>query len=135
MKKKPLKKIKKKTIMQAISAAQQAKPQIAKAFYFKSESSPKKPPYETLLYVDGSITCNCPGWTFKGKVTMGGGRTCKHARLIAAGIAEDSADKVVQFAPIATLAPLRILPLAPGARQATATPHEEPGIKRRVFDL
>lgn len=132
MKKKPfLKKIKKKTIMQAISAAQE--PAIAKAFYFKSESSKKT--YETLLYVDGSITCNCPGWTFKCKVTQDGGRTCKHARLIAAGIAEDSADKVVQFAPLATLAPLRMLPLAPGARQATATPHEEPGIKRRVFDL
>ena len=128
---KKTKPIKKKTVMQVIGSPPAAKPAIAKAFYFKSESSPKKAPYETLLYVDGSISCNCPGWTFKGKVTMGGDRTCKHSRMIAAGVADEAADKVVQFAPIATLAPLRILPKA-----AKPPPqHEEPGIKRRVFDL
>jgi len=33
--------------------------------------------YEVLLYDDGCISCNCPGWTFKRK---GKPRECKHTR-------------------------------------------------------
>lgn len=35
--------------------------------------------YETVLYTDGRLSCNCPGWTFK----RGDTRGCKHTRLYA----------------------------------------------------
>ena len=40
--------------------------------------------YTTLLYADGTASCNCPGWTRRvDKET--GSRTCKH--IISAGYA------------------------------------------------
>ena len=39
----------------------------------KSSSGPRK--YETVIYVDGTTSCNCPGWCFK---RDGKDRSCKH---------------------------------------------------------
>jgi len=52
---------------------------IAKTWTFQSDSNPNKT-YETLLYVDGSTSCGCPGWTRK--VDAKGNRSCKHTRSV-----------------------------------------------------
>ncbi|MDQ3830407.1 MAG: hypothetical protein M3361_14130 [Candidatus Tectomicrobia bacterium] len=36
--------------------------------------------YETVLYTEGSTSCDCPAWVFHRK---GGERTCKHIRQLA----------------------------------------------------
>ncbi len=33
--------------------------------------------YETVLYADGSLSCNCPGWVYP---RNGRTRTCRHTR-------------------------------------------------------
>jgi len=40
--------------------------------------------YQVLKYKDGSLSCDCPGWT---KRCVNGVRTCKHVRLVQAGCA------------------------------------------------
>lgn len=47
--------------------------------------------YQTLLYVDGSTSCDCPGWVFKRKGTQDGARTCKHTRFVDMGTADTHA--------------------------------------------
>lgn len=69
---------------------------IACLFLFESDSSPGKT-YQTLLYDDSSTSCDCKGWTFKRRNVIGGGRTCKHTRLVEAGIAEQHAVKVQDY--------------------------------------
>lgn len=56
---------------------------IAKMWYFPSSSGSAT--YETLQYDDGSISCNCMGWTRR--VAADGSRSCKHTRLIESGMA------------------------------------------------
>jgi len=63
------------------------RPAILTVWSFASGSSPGKV-YQTLLYVDGSTTCDCPGWTFKRKQTANGDRTCKHVRFVDMGTAD-----------------------------------------------
>ena len=46
---------------------------------FISKSNPDNS-YETLIYNDSSISCNCPGWTRR--VTPSGVRECKHTMLL-----------------------------------------------------
>jgi hypothetical protein len=53
---------------------------------FRSKSSPRTR-YETILYSNGDLSCNCPGWTQrKDKVT--GERSCKHTRWAEEGDAD-----------------------------------------------
>lgn len=92
--------------------------EIATMFVFESESTPGKD-YQTLLYVDGTTSCECPGWKFKRKTTPSGDRTCRHVRDVDAGLANRHAKKVVEYATAttarkpqramesATLAPIR----------------------------
>ena len=56
---------------------------IATYYVFASDSNPDKS-YQTLQYIDGSVSCDCKGFTFK----RGPVRTCKHVRLVDAGIAD-----------------------------------------------
>ena len=58
---------------------------VAKTWTFESDSNPDKT-YETLLYPDGSTSCNCPGWTRK--VDAKGNRSCKHTRLVHQNLAD-----------------------------------------------
>ena len=44
--------------------------------------------YETVIWSDGSISCNCPGWIFK---RAGRDRTCKHTRQVRTAEALDFA--------------------------------------------
>jgi hypothetical protein len=56
-------------------------------YRFKSSSGGGT--YETLLYSDGTTSCDCPGWTRR---CVDGVRTCKHVRAIEAGTADDECD-------------------------------------------
>jgi hypothetical protein len=69
---------------------------------FRSDSKPSKKPYETLLYTDGSLSCNCPRWIFK---RSGESRNCWHCdevrdsiRTIYGGMREFARAKLNNFA-------------------------------------
>lgn len=64
-----------------------ARPTILTVWEFASESSPGKA-YQTILYVDGTTSCECPGYIFKRKRTQDNGRTCKHTRYVEMGTAD-----------------------------------------------
>lgn len=74
---------------------------IATMFIFESESTPGKT-YQTLLYMDGTTSCECPGWKFKRKTTPEGDRTCRHVRDVDSGMANRHAVKVVEYATATT---------------------------------
>jgi len=58
---------------------------LIKVWVFASSSDPNRQ-YQTLQYSDGSITCECPGWTRR--VQPNGTRTCKHVRSVDQGRAD-----------------------------------------------
>lgn len=58
-------------------------------YAWKFLSSDGKRIYETLRYTDGSVSCDCPGWTRR--VGADGDRTCKHCREVQMGTANQSA--------------------------------------------
>ena len=58
------------------------KKEIIRRETYRSSSNASKL-YETLLYDDGTTSCNCPGWTRR--VAPDGSRTCKH--IIISGFA------------------------------------------------
>lgn len=95
---------------------------IAALFVFQSDSNASVQ-YQTLQYVDGSLSCDCRGWTFK----RGPVRTCKHVRFVEAGLGNIHAVKVVEYATVTT---------APRQKQRAFTQADlqerRPG---RVFDL
>jgi hypothetical protein len=51
---------------------------IAKCWTFASSSG--RGTYQTLLYADGSTSCDCPGWCRR--VAADGSRSCKHTRSV-----------------------------------------------------
>jgi hypothetical protein len=59
----------------------------AKVWEFASDSNPDKS-YQTILYVNGTASCNCPGWTRH--KAAGGGRTCRHIASIEMGRADET---------------------------------------------
>lgn len=52
-----------------------AKKQIVRAFQFRSKSSPGVV-YSTLVFSDGTASCNCKGWCRRAEAD--GSRTCCH---------------------------------------------------------
>lgn len=50
---------------------------------FRSESNAEKT-YQTCEWEGGLLSCDCPGWTRRNPPT---GRTCRHVRLVQAGLA------------------------------------------------
>ena len=52
---------------------------ISRVWTFRSDSNPDLE-YEALRYTDGSLSCNCPGWTRR--IAADGTRSCKHTRAI-----------------------------------------------------
>lgn len=50
---------------------------IEKMWTFKGV--PGERDYQTLLYKDGKVSCDCPGWTRR---LVDGVRTCKHVRSV-----------------------------------------------------
>lgn len=87
--------------------------EIYESWLFESSSSAKT--YETLRYADGSLSCNCPGWTRR--TTANGERTCKHTRLAECGLATREAkhhrDYQSYFAPLPTPAAPIFQPATP----------------------
>lgn len=67
---------------------------IAKTWTFSSDSNPDVE-YETLLMVDRSTSCNCPGWTRR--VDAQGRRSCKHTRMVDQGIADRRCASMVDY--------------------------------------
>lgn len=49
---------------------------VKKVFYFQSATVPGKQ-YETILYTNGTASCNCPSWTKRRA------RQCKHTLQVA----------------------------------------------------
>lgn len=56
---------------------------IIATYWFRSSNGATL--YETLGYMDGTTSCNCPGWTRR--VDEAGKRSCKHTRMVLAGLA------------------------------------------------
>ena len=59
-------------------------PAICKCWTFASSSGTGR--YQTLLYADGSTSCDCPGWCRR--VAADGSRSCKHTRSVLMGTAD-----------------------------------------------
>lgn len=74
---------------------------IVTLYVFASESTAGRE-YQTLLYSDGTTSCECPGWRYKKKTLPDGSRTCRHIRDIDAGLAARHALRVVEYAVSAT---------------------------------
>ncbi|HXJ55897.1 MAG TPA: hypothetical protein VNU68_04455 [Verrucomicrobiae bacterium] len=60
---------------------------VSKAWVFASSSGSGK--YQTLLYSDGTTSCECKGWTRR--VAADGSRSCRHTRAIDMGTADSEA--------------------------------------------
>ena len=57
---------------------------LAKCWTFASSSGGGR--YQTLLYADGTTSCECPGWCRR--VAADGSRSCKHTRSVLMGNAD-----------------------------------------------
>lgn len=55
---------------------------IAHTFPYVSKSDPSKN-YKCLVYKDGTMSCNCPGWTRR---VVNGVRECKHTQCTEASL-------------------------------------------------
>jgi hypothetical protein len=69
---------------------------IRQVWQFTSDSNPDKQ-YETLRYIDGSTSCNCPGWTRR--VAADGTRSCKHTRAVDMGRADPLCSATHRYQP------------------------------------
>jgi hypothetical protein len=78
---------------------------IAKRWTFDSSSG--RGTYQTLLYADGSTSCDCPGWCRR--VAADGSRSCKHTRSVLMGTADQKCQSMHD-------------PRAPAAVPAAAAP-------------
>ena len=75
---------------------------IATVYFYESSSNADKL-YQCLQYEDGTLSCDCPGWCKR--AASDGTRTCKHTRLVAAGMGEQTAKKVVKHRQLAAASP------------------------------
>ena len=57
---------------------------ISKCWTFLSSRGDRR--YQTLLYADGSTSCDCPGWCRR--VAGDGSRSCRHTRTVLMGSAD-----------------------------------------------
>jgi len=70
-----------------------SKPAIAKCWTFLSSRGGRR--YQTLLYADGSTSCDCPGWCRR--VAGDGSRSCRHTRTIELGTADRECDSMHEY--------------------------------------
>lgn len=103
---------------------------VAKTWNFESDSSPGKM-YETVLYVDGSTSCGCPGWTRRGEP-----RTCKHTRMVDSGVADQGCSASTNYAAVKggskTVKQAAATPSKAGKGKAAK---QQPETKGRKFDF
>ena len=60
-----------------------SRPAIIATYWFASSSGSGT--HETLAYADGTTSCSCHGWCRR--IDSSGHRSCKHTRMVEAGIA------------------------------------------------
>lgn len=90
---------------------------IIKKFRFESSSSDKV--YETLLYEDGTTSCNCPGWTRH--VDIKGRRSCKHTKQVEGSYeAKHAMNRPAHVDPNPTIAPETLRAAPPSTPKAPA---------------
>ena len=82
---------------------------VAKCWTFASSSGGKR--YQTLLYADGTTSCDCFGWCRR--VAGDGSRSCKHTRAVLMGTADRESESVHDYR--AAVAPVRAGMPAPHA--------------------
>jgi hypothetical protein len=70
------------------------KPAITKCWTFLSSRGDRR--YQTLLYQDGTASCDCPGWCRR--VAGDGSRSCRHTRLVMLGTADRECDSAHDYA-------------------------------------
>ena len=69
---------------------------ISQVWQFPSDSNPDVE-YETLRYTDGSLSCNCPGWTRR--IAADGTRSCRHTRSVDMGRADQHCSATHNYEP------------------------------------
>jgi hypothetical protein len=70
-----------------------SKPAISKCWTFLSSRGDRR--YQTLLYADGSASCDCPGWCRR--VAGDGSRSCRHTRAVELGTADRECDSMHDY--------------------------------------
>ncbi len=80
---------------------QEAKGRPLRTYFFQSGSNASKF-YQTIQWENGSLSCDCFGWI---KRVAGGVRTCKHVRIVIAGLGTAQAFRVVDHLPIGISVP------------------------------
>ena len=96
---------------------------IAKCWTFASSKGTGR--YQTLLYADGSTSCDCFGWCRR--VAADGSRSCKHTRSVLMGSADREClsmhDSNAATAPVTTTmpAPRAITPFGQMGRRKIQT--------------
>jgi hypothetical protein len=93
---------------------------IAATYFYRSSNG--ETVYQTLEYNDRSTSCDCNGWTRR--VAPDGSRSCKHTRLVEAGLGESTAEKVAR----------RNVIMGPSTTQRTP-PVKRIGTGERAFDF
>jgi hypothetical protein len=68
---------------------------IAQCWTFVSSKGSRR--YQTLLYTDGSTSCDCPGWCKR--VAADGSRSCRHTRSVLLGAANGECESTYQYQP------------------------------------
>jgi hypothetical protein len=97
---------------------------IAKCWTFASSSGSGT--YQTLLYADGTTSCECPGWCRR--VAADGSRSCKHTRSVLMGNADRECLSMHDYG---TAAPAAITTAMPARRATTpVTPFGQLGRRK-----
>jgi hypothetical protein len=102
---------------------------IDRTYSFES-SSDRNRFYQTIVWSDGLISCDCPGWTRR--VQPDGSRTCKHTRSVRAGTAHLEAFRVVPGSGAAYTAPVGAVSTLPKRDSKRGM---QKSAKSRVFDF
>ncbi len=66
---------------------------ISRCWTFISSKGDKR--YQTILYTDGSTSCDCPGWCRR--VAADGSRTCKHTRSVLMDTADAECEQMHDY--------------------------------------
>ena len=66
---------------------------ISKCWTFVSSRGDRR--YQTLLYADGSTSCDCPGWCRR--VAGDGSRSCRHTRSVLMGSADRECESIHDY--------------------------------------
>ena len=85
---------------------------IAKCWTFASSRGGHS--YQTLLYADGSTSCDCPGWCKR--TAPDGSRSCKHTRSVLMGTADRESESAHDYRSTAAM-PVRAI--TPASRPAS----------------